>query len=260
LALVAKQFRTAKRLKLEYANFIFAFYIVLVAVMFFGFVGKAQDQKYVNITGNSNASDLNYGIFGQSNVGLGLTSGHGGIAFWTGDGGHTNPIETMRIWRGRVGIGTTNPSAKLHVIGTSLGSAWNTSSDQRFKMNIKPMNSALANVMLLKPVTYNWNVTAFPNRGFNNLNQLGFIAQDVQKIFPELVTTDADGYLSMDYAKVTPILVKAVQEQQELINEIKEQNKLLQEQITLIKLQNIEMKASIENLQNSKTTTVSTNR
>jgi len=64
----------------------------------------------------------------------------------------------------------------------------------------------------------------------------------------------------MDYAKVTPILVKAVQEQQELINEIKEQNKLLQEQITLIKLQNIEMKASIENLQNSKTTTVSTNR
>ncbi len=42
MALVAKQFRTAKRLKLEYANFIFAFYIVLVAVMLFGFVGKAQ--------------------------------------------------------------------------------------------------------------------------------------------------------------------------------------------------------------------------
>jgi len=107
--------------------------------------------------------------------------------------------------------------------------------------------------MQLNPVTYNWKVEEFSNRGFSTDSQIGFIAQDVQKLFPELVTTDNEGYLSMNYSKVTPILVKAVQEQQVMINEMKEQ-------IALLKQQNGEMKASIENLKSSKTTTASTNR
>ena len=243
MALVAKQFRTAKRLKLEYANFIFAFYIVLVAVMLFGFVGKAQ------LEGMNN---------GKDNVGSWIEPKDGTTSFRINCNSTTLGIIFKK--NGNLGVGTLTPSVKFHVVGTALADAWNTSSDFRFKTNIQPLSSALTNVMLLKPVTYNYKVTDFQSRGFSKEKQIGFIAQDVQKLFPELVTTDNEGYLAMDYAKVTPILVKAVQEQQELINEIKEQNKLLQEQITLIKLQNIEMKASIENLQNSKTTTVSTNR
>jgi len=55
------------------------FMLILVAVMLLGFVGKAQDFSSVNITGNANAKDIPYGLFGQANVGLGIASIHGGI-------------------------------------------------------------------------------------------------------------------------------------------------------------------------------------
>ena len=93
------------------------------------------------------------------------------------------------------------------------------------------MGNMLTNVMALAPVTYNWKVKEFPDKNFNDKKQLGFIAQDIEKIFPELVLTDQNGYKSVDYVKITPILVKAVQEQQ---NEIKDQ----QSQIEELKKQN----------------------
>jgi hypothetical protein len=137
--------------------------------------------------------------------------------------------------------------------GTAQGNSWTSFSDKRFKINIIPLMSSLSKVMILQPVTYNWNIKEFSNRGFTSDIQIGFIAQDVQKLFPELVATGTDGYLSLDYAKVTPILVKSIQEQQVIINEMKEQ-------IALMKEQNVEMKASIENLKKGNTSTASTNQ
>lgn len=52
--------------------------------------------------------------------------------------------------------------------------------------------------------------------------RLGFIAQDVKEIFPELVEQDSAGYLSLDYLGIIPILVEAVKEQQEIIDEMQE--------------------------------------
>ena len=129
--------------------------------------------------------------------------------------------------KGDLGIGTTSPSEKLSVSGNicytgSIGSC----SDRRYKTNILSMGSMLSNIMALAPVTYNWRVKEFPDKNFNDKKQLGFIAQDIEKIFPELVLTDQDGYKSVDYVKITPILVKAVQEQQ---NEIKEQQSQIEE-------------------------------
>ncbi len=129
---------------------------------------------------------------------------------------------------GNVGIGTANPSQKLSVSGNicytgSIGSC----SDRRYKTNILSMGNMLTNVMALAPVTYNWKVKEFPDKNFNDKKQLGFIAQDIEKIFPELVLTDNDGYKSVDYVKITPILVKAVQEQQSEIEALKKQNELI---------------------------------
>jgi hypothetical protein len=81
-------------------------------------VNAQTDFHHVSITGNNNATDFGYGIFGQSNVGLGLTSIHGGIGFWTGEGSG-NVTETMRLWRGQLGIGTTTPSGLLDVQKTT---------------------------------------------------------------------------------------------------------------------------------------------
>jgi len=58
--------------------------------------------------------------------------------------------------------------------------------------------------------------------GFDKETQLGFIAQEFEKVIPELVRTDENGYKSIDYVKLTPVLVEAIREQQKQIDELKQ--------------------------------------
>lgn len=97
-----------------------------------------------------------------------------------------------------------------------------SSSDIRLKTNIKPITSAIDVINKLNPVQYNWNSVAKelnPLKGDNT--EYGLIAQELEKVMPELVHTIYDKYKSIDYVKLVPILIKAVQEQQKQINELK---------------------------------------
>ena len=85
-------------------------------------------------------------------------------------------------------------------------------SDRRFKKDITSITHALDQVSRLHGITHTWRVDEFPTKGFAEGEQFGFIAQDVQEILPSLVSNDGDGYLYVDYAKVTPLLVEAVKE------------------------------------------------
>lgn len=58
---------------------------------------------------------------------------------------------------------------------------------------------------------------------FPGNRQLGFSAQEVEKFFPEVVMTDENGYKSVDYGRLTPVLVEAMKEQQQQINALQEQ-------------------------------------
>jgi len=58
--------------------------------------------------------------------------------------------------------------------------------------------------------------------GFDKETQLGFIAQEFEKVIPELVRNDENGYKSIDYVKLTPVLVEAIREQQKQIDELKQ--------------------------------------
>jgi hypothetical protein len=125
---------------------------------------------------------------------------------------------------GNVGIGTTTPGYTLTVAGT----AWVTSgswsgSDIRWKKNINTLSqsSSLEKVMALNPVTYDWRVSEFPEMKFSNGSQLGFIAQDVEKIIPEVVTTNNEGYKGISYEKIVPVLTSAIQEQEGKIEQLK---------------------------------------
>ncbi|MDP2387344.1 MAG: tail fiber domain-containing protein [Bacteroidota bacterium] len=143
----------------------------------------------------------------------------------TYSGANVAPLNGLLV-EGNVGIGCTAPSAKLTVVGNinatgtitaSLGTA--CSSDKRFKKNISPLNNALTSVLKLDGVSYNWRVQEFPERDFNDSLQIGFIAQEVEKIYPQMVFTDAEGYKSVDYSRLTPVLVEAIKEQQKIIDE-----------------------------------------
>jgi hypothetical protein len=92
------------------------------------------------------------------------------------------------------------------------------SSDERMKTNIEPLSAALDRVMNLKGVSYEWKDKARAGRG----REMGLLAQDVEKVFPELVYTDRKGYKSLSYDKLVPALVEAIKEQQSIISRLSE--------------------------------------
>ncbi len=144
----------------------------------------------------------------------------GALTFSTGVAGSLS--EKVRIdSSGNVGIGTTNPGYTL----TVAGSAWVTSgawsgSDVRWKENIQPITGALDKVLQLSGVSYDWRKNEFPENKFDDKTHLGLIAQDVENIIPELVTTGPDGYKGIDYNGLVPLLIGAIQEQQTQIDEL----------------------------------------
>jgi hypothetical protein len=95
--------------------------------------------------------------------------------------------------------------------------AYGSPSDKRLKENIKPIKSALDKVSKLQGVTFDWK-----EKGITNLKEdIGFIAQDVQKVIPELVRENEDGMLSMRHQGIAPILLEAIKELKAEIEELK---------------------------------------
>jgi len=140
----------------------------------------------------------------------------------------------------RVGLGTDDPTQSLDVngnarfrsigSGTSAGAVHRTSdgtlttstSDIRLKENIKTLDNCLERVLQLRGVCFTWK--SDPGMG----TRIGFIAQEFEKIIPELVfTNEADGYKGINYAEVTAVIVEAVKEQQKIIEDLKAENNRL---------------------------------
>jgi len=118
--------------------------------------------------------------------------------------------------------------------GTYTGT-WTQASDERYKNNIKPLLGILNKVNLLRPVEYEWNKEEYPENNFPEGNQIGLIAQEVEKLFPEIVKTNRDGYKSIDYSKISVVLLQAVKEQQELIDKHSEELKKLNSEVEELK-------------------------
>jgi hypothetical protein len=177
-----------------------------------------------------------YGMGIQNNL-FQIFTDFGGSDIAFGYGSSAAFTETMRIkGNGNVGIGTTNVSHKLTVAGNicatgSIGSC----SDIRYKTNIVPMTQSLSRILSIQGIYYDWKKDEYKDKGFTDERQLGFSAQEVEKLFPEIVKTDAEGYKTVDYSRMTPVLVEAVKEQQKQIDELKAQNKQLLESFNELK-------------------------
>jgi hypothetical protein len=94
-------------------------------------------------------------------------------------------------------------------------------SDERLKENVKDLNYGLKDVLNIRPVSFDWKDKR------NGQHDIGVIAQEIEKIIPEVVVevdtlNSEDTHKTVDYAKLTSVLIKAVQEQQQQINELKE--------------------------------------
>ena len=107
---------------------------------------------------------------------------------------------------------------KGSVTVSSTGTTYNTTSDRRLKDNIQPIADATDKLMAMNPVTHTWK--ADPDAPAVH----GFIAQEMQEIVPEAVSGDPDGeeMMSMDYGRITPVLVTALQDAVSEIKALKE--------------------------------------
>lgn len=117
---------------------------------------------------------------------------------------------------------------KFFVNGAAGGTlSWSAISDRRLKTDITTISDALNKVLKLNGVNFHWKDTTQ-----GTALQMGFIAQDVEKVVPEVVThtKESDTY-SMQYAPVTALLVEAMKEQQKTIEQLKKENEELRKQV-----------------------------
>jgi len=124
-------------------------------------------------------------------------------------------------------------NADLQVRGT-VEASYGSPSDLSLKTNLVKLTSGLNIIESLAAYYYDWTEEAKEKYSFKNTKQLGLIAQEVEKVLPELVYESKNGYKIVDYSKLTPVLVEAMKEQQVRIESLEKQNKELKEKVDLI--------------------------
>lgn len=170
-------------------------------------------------------------VYAYSNMVVsGAASFGGGYTALTGDIGTSRSDGTGVIYLGRVnnryvfysGSYYEMPGVPLYVNGTYYAS------DERLKNNITSLknNNGLDLINNLRPVSYTWK-----DASWDQATQYGFVAQEVQKLIPDLVSVKKDGMLNLNYEGLLAPMVKAIQEQQIQIKEQEKQNELQNERI-----------------------------
>ena len=234
-----------------------------------------------NTTGNNNLaigeSALASNYTGNDNTALGFAAGVGtdGLYNATAIGFFAVVSESNALVLGgtgsnavKVGIGTPTPS-NIFTIGQGAGHAiadsWDTYSSRRWKTNIQTLHGALGKVEKLRGVSYDLKA--------NGRHEVGVIAEEVGVVVPEVVTWDKEGNdaQSVDYGRLTALLIEAIKEQQrdiqkeqagnseqrrdlaKALRQIKQQQSLLRAQASAMQSLEMEVRETHETLRKLKT-------
>jgi len=170
--------------------------------------------------------------------------------------GTNNTVQLTINSAGNVGLGTTSPTQKLHVVGGALITGTTTiggaaaitgaltavgnitsegnitafsSSDERLKENITNISNPLEKLALLNGVTFDWKDSYIESQGgldamFVRKNDVGIIAQDLEKVLPQLVAERADGYKAVKYDRIVALLIEAIKELKAEVDSLKNGN------------------------------------
>jgi hypothetical protein len=227
-----------------------------------GWAGGTANTTYTN-GGSIGGEFYAYGTGGQNNYGSrshaddGVTVRSYGVyavsrgdaqfnigIIATSDKSHNSTSKT------NYGVYAVGDSARTDYAGYFSGNVTYTgtlasASDSRLKQNVKPLNGALLKLQDVKVATYEYKKTGVASKmNLPEGEQIGFIAQDLEKNFPELVKeqvhaigvedgaeeTQSFEYKAVNYIGMVPVLTKAIQEQQEYIKKLEERIKALESQ------------------------------
>lgn len=99
-----------------------------------------------------------------------------------------------------------------NLIASANITAYGSPSDERYKYNIKPIQNALNTILKLEGVTFNWKQDTDSYKMTKLDKDIGFIAQQVREVLPDLVRESEDGYLGLRERAIVPLLVEAIKE------------------------------------------------
>ncbi len=159
-------------------------------------IGTSSPNSKLHVNGDGSTIAFRVQNNGSSKLIVGT---NGGVTIGTFN---DNPPSNGLYVSGNVGIGTSTPSYKLHVAGRLKTDGINETSDIRLKKNINTIEQALDKVMLMRGVTYEWKDD---NR--RKGERIGLIAQEVEKILPEVVDADDNGYKSVQYSVMVALVI-----------------------------------------------------
>jgi hypothetical protein len=182
--------------------------------------GGANNDHY-GIWAEANGSMNNYGVYGVANGGS-LGSNYGVIG---------------------VANGTSATKYGVYCIGNgAYTGSWSHVSDEKLKKDIQPIQNILEKIKQLQPVSYNYDLEKYPEMGLNKKKEFGITAQNLESVFPDMVSNDvfpgksstvtSDStitqvktppvtYKGVDYIQLIPVLLCAIQEQQKEIEELR---------------------------------------
>lgn len=196
---------------------------------------KVLNNNRVIVGSNANTTNFDFDVFGDAYIRC-LPS-NSGIYFenYNNNAGGGGPFDEPILkgqWGNSVWLGNLNsPIWRIYSNRVYSTSASNyTYSDARLKSNVQPINNSLSNLMLLQPVRYDITMPVSQDIPENKReqiiesgkNQIGLIAQELKEVYPEAVDYDEENDIyAVSYGTLIPVLIKAIQEQQEEIEELK---------------------------------------
>jgi Chaperone of endosialidase len=195
--------------------------------------GAGVEARALSLTGNTR------GIHGEVNspdgvavlgISVSQNGGIGIVGVANSLDGYAGYFSGRGHFAGDVGIATDQPKYTLHVNGDAGkpgGGSWTNASDIRLKNIRGEYSKGLSEVMQLHPIKFNYKPGNA--RGYSpESDEIGLVAQEVQKVFPEAVTTGEDGYMDLNVHSINIAMInamkdlyKTVETQQEMIDELK---------------------------------------
>lgn len=185
-------------------KFIVTIILVLGLSISFQSLLAAWQAPSVNPPGGNISKPINEGYVHQVKNGSLDINGVGGLG-----------VASDVVIAGRVGIGTGTTTRRLQVGGDVEASAFYYSSDESLKKNVQTLENSLNKILNLRGVSFDWKSDDSEN--------IGLIAQEVEKIFPELVGENSKGLKSVEYANLVAPIIEAIKEQQKIIENLEKE-------------------------------------
>jgi hypothetical protein len=192
-------------------------------------IGTATPAVALEVTGSATVSSTiksGAGTIGTSGAGCDLsptgtiraqaTSGNA-YEVWDSSSGTASRVSLVTYLGGAIfatgRINALSGTGNRAVYSDGNGILTNSSSDQTLKESVENIADGPVIVSALRPVRFNWIDTA----RFGSQREVGLIAQEVQAVLPEVVGTNNDGTLTVDYPKIVSVLISAVQSLQQRV-------------------------------------------